>query len=90
VREKREEETGTTLLLFLQAWGYTVLHHTRRREEEKKRKKKKKSERKWKMSNPTDPRTKEAVEFIERVTGERFADPGDFQASLKSGVLLCK
>lgn len=42
------------------------------------------------MTNPTDPRTKEAIEFIERVTGEKFPDPSDFQASLKSGVLLCK
>jgi len=42
------------------------------------------------MSNPTDPRTKEAVEFIQSVTGEQLADPNDFQGSLKNGVLLCK
>jgi len=41
------------------------------------------------MGNPTDPRTKEAIEFIESVTGEKFPS-SDFQTSLKNGVLLCK
>jgi len=39
------------------------------------------------METPTDPRTKEAVEFVEQVTGEKFTS--DFQTSLKSGILLC-
>lgn len=42
------------------------------------------------MSNPTDPRTKEAIDFIQQTTGESLPDPSDFQASLKNGVLLCK
>jgi len=40
------------------------------------------------MSNPPDPRAKEAVEFIETVTGGKVE--GDFQSALKSGVLLCQ
>lgn len=34
-------------------------------------------------------RAKEAQEFIEETTGEKFPS-SDFQESLKSGVLLCK
>jgi len=41
------------------------------------------------MGNPTDPRTKEAIEFIEQVTGEKLPS-SDFQTALKNGILLCK
>jgi len=37
---------------------------------------------------PTDPRTKEAIEFVESVTGEKFTT--DFQTHLKSGQILCQ
>jgi len=36
---------------------------------------------------PNGERTKEAKKFVEDITGESFS--GDFQESLKSGVLLC-
>jgi len=39
------------------------------------------------MGTPSDPRAKEAQEFIETVTGVQFSD--DFHTSLKNGVLLC-
>jgi len=40
------------------------------------------------MTNKFDPeRAKEAVAFIEKITGDSF--PGEFQESLKSGVILC-
>jgi len=39
------------------------------------------------MGTPSDPRSKEAVEFLEQVTGEKFSS--DFQSSLKSGIILC-
>eukprot|EP01114_Cavostelium_apophysatum_P003229 TRINITY_DN13011_c0_g1_i1.p1 TRINITY_DN13011_c0_g1~~TRINITY_DN13011_c0_g1_i1.p1 ORF type:complete len:252 (+),score=71.74 TRINITY_DN13011_c0_g1_i1:95-850(+) len=40
------------------------------------------------MTSKFDPeRAKEAQQFVEDVTGEKFS--GDFQESLKSGVLLC-
>merc|ERR1711988_1031790 len=38
----------------------------------------------------TMDRRAEAQAFVEQVTGEPFAHPEDFQASLKDGVLLCK
>jgi len=41
------------------------------------------------MAKKLDPeRAKEAQEFIEEITGEKFAS-NDFQESLKNGVLLC-
>mmetsp|Transcript_10036 Transcript_10036/g.25037 ORF Transcript_10036/g.25037 Transcript_10036/m.25037 type:complete len:254 (+) Transcript_10036:126-887(+) len=40
------------------------------------------------MPNPTDPRTKEAVDFIAEVLGEPLPSD-DFHAALKDGVILC-
>lgn len=46
---------------------------------------------KKKIMDKKDPKKEQEVrDWIEEITGEKFAKKDDFQASLKDGILLCK